>query len=366
MSQAALSFVDPGPFDQIVGFGMTAVTYRLRVIRDDGLIFNPESAGMTITLFDENWNYLFEGFSWPEPGTQADFTYWEATPGLIVSYGYRDEYYTITFNMGVVWELLQRGRNDFVVYIMIDGAKTLETYFPRSYTSSTEPFAISVGNYDIYIPYWEKVTTNTYPNLGTTNRTTTLYSSVPYSARYRISYANSYGRFVFPILAVVWTPNSYMTGWQYDLRIIVNCPNIQFYIPPQSIAGLTPPQYPPSSPSDQVDSFYVDLVLTIAVDACSNIWNETTIDVTTEFGYSGTIPFSGTNSTMFSATYYLPDVRPASLLGDAYSRTLQFIWDRTTIPYDTGIWPTFYQGQLATMTQSPQITDSLTFYPEPE
>ncbi len=364
MSASALTFVDPGPFDQIIRFAFPATTFRFQIFRDDGLRFTPESEeGVEMSLYDDTWRFLFRGESWSDP----ELNYTEATPGLITSFDYRNNYYTITFNLTVVEAFIQRGRHNFLVYLITDGSRSLETKFPRCYTDATQPATLSEGNYNITIPLWDKTTDTTYPNEATTTKLSTLTSSVPYKARYFINNANASGRFLLPILAVTWSPNDALTSWLYELKITINCPGFSAYIPQQTIAGMTPPTNPPTSAEDREHRWYNNLILTMAFDSCPTLWNATRIEVTSSFGYSTTIPFAETKSTLFNDAYELPETFPPNGLGKTFSRSHQFVWDQTTFQYDTGIWPIFNFAQVASMVQSPHTGyDALIFYPEPE
>ncbi|MEO5332861.1 MAG: hypothetical protein H7839_12630 [Magnetococcus sp. YQC-5] len=364
MTTAALTWVDPGPFDQIVGFAYPTISFRFCLRRDDALVIKPNSAdSVDMTLYDEAWDFLFQGNSWGE----TQLTYEEAIEDLINSFEYHKNYYIITFNTSILLNYVQKERQDFKVYLVTDGAMTLTTTYPRCYTEQQEPVAISPGTYEIALPLWNRTSVTTYTSLISATRTTTLACSIPYRATYSIGNANSLGRFLFPVVGVTWSPNEVLTGWVYHLDITILCPGIVFYLPQQTIQNMTPPPTLPGSHEDRVHTFYNDLVISLALDSCSTLWQATSTTVSTNFGYSGTIPFAPTIGTLFNATFHIPETQSPNLEGTPFSRTFQFIWNRSSFQYDTGHWPNFHYDQTASLTYSPQLGfEAILFTPEPE
>ncbi|MBF0296685.1 MAG: hypothetical protein HQL96_15990 [Magnetococcales bacterium] len=363
MSEAAFSHVDPGPFDRIVGFSRPSLSWRLRIRRDDGLVYAPESEeGVVISLFDTDWNLLFQGYSQADP----ELLFASDIPNLVSGFGFHDQHYVITFALAVVEEALFRHRNDLFVYVRTEGARTLETTHPRCYTDAREPFPIAPGRHEITIPFWDRINTTGYAGLATTVKTTTLYSSVPFTGYYVIANANACGRFRFPVLVVEWTPNNTLTGWRKELRFSPACLGIEFYLPSQTLPGLDAPDHPPATPQDRLVSVLHDVEVVIALNSCLLQWEWTRIGVATNFGYAATIPFAPDRYTLFDAEYPFPGVFEPNLFGQPFTRTWHFLWNRTSFLYDTGVWPQIYTGQLAQLAQSPQTYDAIHLLPAPE
>ncbi|MBF0127568.1 MAG: hypothetical protein HQM02_10205, partial [Magnetococcales bacterium] len=313
MSGAALTFVDPGPFDQIMAFAFPAVTYRFRILRDDGLLFAPESdEDVDLLLYDEFWNPLFSGNTRADP----ELSYSEEIPGLIVGFGYHAPHYTVAFSLTVVREVLQRHRYDFLVHVVTDGSRTLETTYPRCFVPGCAPVAITPGSHDLRIPFWSKETEETAITPTTIIRTTTFQSSVPYRARFTI--ANAWGRFRFPVMVVSWTPDSGLSGWSHALQFTVNCSGLAIHLPAQSIQGLTPPAHTPVSPLDHVTSVYYNLEVALALGSCASVWNATRVGVATDFGYAASIPFASFDLALFDGEYDLPGVQEPNTSGRTY------------------------------------------------
>ncbi|MBF0212194.1 MAG: hypothetical protein HQM00_01375 [Magnetococcales bacterium] len=362
MPDTILPLIDTGPFDQITAFSFPALSYHLRIVRDDGFQFAPDSEeGVSIRLFDTQWEFLCEANSWADPV----LTYTEATPGLIARFTYQAPYYILTFSMPVVREFLQRHRNDFQVYLVTEGGRSLETLYPRRYAEEGDPVAISPGHYDLSIPFWELTTTPIHPDLNTTIQETLLRTSIPYTAHYEIANGNALARFRFPILAVLWSPNASLTGWTYDLHFTAQCPGLETFVPKQSIDGLTPPDDPPLSHNEEVRKLYTNLILTLGLGACSNLWNGLRLQVSTDFGFETTIPFIPANSGGKEVVFPIPGIHPPNLFGDTYSRTHRLIWETNHFLYHTGFWPNIHQDQAATLVQSP-VTQYETLQLQPQ
>ncbi|MBF0189790.1 MAG: hypothetical protein HQL99_01410 [Magnetococcales bacterium] len=364
MSDAALPFIDPGPFARITAFSFPATTFYLRILRDDGLEFAPDSAeGMGMTLYDENWEFLFQGDSWADP----ELIFTEAATGLIARFSYAAPYYAITFNLPALRAFLDRPIHNFKAYLVTEGSRSLETVHPRLYTNSQDPLLIPPGRYQIQIPFWDVLTSTSHPDLYTTVHHTTVLSSVPYTVRYTIGNANALGRFRFPILAVTWSANASLTGWTYDLEFIPQCPGLEFYMPRQTIANLTPPFHLPGSHNDQVKTVYTNLILTLGLGSCANLWYATRVQIGTSFGYEAIIPFSDFPGSFFNDTFTLNGVRPPNLFGDDYVRTHHLVWNSDRFTYNTGHWPDLHVNQIAILEQSPAPgSDALHLKPQPE
>ncbi|MBF0180712.1 MAG: hypothetical protein HQM03_11885 [Magnetococcales bacterium] len=363
MAEAAFAYMDLGPFDRIVGFSRPSVSWSLRIRRDDGLVYAPESEeGVVIQLFDTEWTLLFEGYSQADP----DLLFASDIPDLVSGFGFHDQHYVITFSLTVVEEVLFRQRNDLFVYVRTDGSGTLETTHPRCYTDAREPFPIAPGRHEITIPFWDKVNTTGYAGLATTIKTSTLYSSVPFTAYYIIANANACGLFRFPVLVVEWSPNNAMTGWRHDFRFYPTCLGVGVYLPSQSLPGLTAPDHPPATPQDRLVSVLHDVEVEIALDSCLDQWSWTRIGVSTNFGYAATIHFAPDRYTLFDAEFPLPAVFEPNLFGQPFARTWRFLWNRTSFTYDTGVWPQMHANQVAQLAQSPRTYDAIHLLPAPE
>ncbi|MBF0417563.1 MAG: hypothetical protein HQL86_04870, partial [Magnetococcales bacterium] len=191
--------------------------------------------------------------------------------------------------------------------------------------------------------------------------------SIPYSATYHISAAIPTARFHLPTLVVLWSPNYWMTGWTYDLKIAFNCAGMVWFIPNQIIENLIPPNGPPNSSSDKRVMTYSNLHLTIGFGSCSTLWNAMRLEITTSFGPSATIPFTASWYNAFSATYPLAGIRSPSLQGDTYDRTCQLVWNGNQLTYNTSYWPLYHPNEIATLIEGPEATfEDISFYPEPE
>lgn len=363
MTNPVILGVDIGPFDQIIAFNAPPNRFRFRFIRADGVHITPDSdAWVEITLYSEFNEWFFTGNSWADP----DFGYTEAHDGLIKSFDYRYAHYEIEFNPEILRNIYNQFLYDFKVYLMTDGDKTLETTYPGCYHDSQKPVAMPPATYDVPIPLWHKTTLTSYLDITTTIKNTIMYASVPYAGSYRIRSANAMANFLFPILGVIWSANPSLTGWTYELQLSINCPGIDLYLPDQNIEDLTPPKALPSSPTDQQMAFYYNIILTLGLGECSNVWHAMRLHAETSFGYTGNVPFSEAEVAFLDADFDFPGIFSPSVSGQSFSRAWQLQWNHNWIMYETGYWPVYYSNQVASLVQSPEVDfDSLHFHPEP-
>ncbi|MBF0165065.1 MAG: hypothetical protein HQM01_11285 [Magnetococcales bacterium] len=366
MATAAFPLLSAGPFDRIVGFSYSALTYSFQIRRDDGLEYTPTTPEwLVMRLYSSNWEFVCSlgGYADPELACYA------AVPGLVIGCSFEEPYYTIAFNEAMLTELVGQQRSWLRLYLVTSGFRTLETTYPRRYLSDQgpDPFPLPPGRHTIQLPFWDVIDETGYPNPFLTVRRSTIYSSIPYSVEYSIAGARASARFRLPILIVVWTPTYGLHSWTYDLKLIIGYEVGTWFIPHQYIDNLTPPATPPASSSDKRVMIYHDLVLTIGVDESLPSWHAMRLEITTSFGYSATIPYATGTPGGFSDTVPIPGVRSPNLLGDAFERSCQLVWDVSQISYATASWPLNYPNEVATLVEGPNTRfEDIYFFPQPE
>lgn len=297
MAHSLFPLLRIGPFDRISSWSLPAAELRLHLIRDDGLHYTPDGEeNIEFRLHDDQWNLLFQGSTLASPELHHLSDY----PGLIVGFRFADPHYVVTFNLNVVEESLNCPRNRFAVFLITQGDRTLETLYPRNYTAGLEPVAIRPGTHTVRIPFWEPWSQILSAQQRSTTVQSLIRSSVPFTVRYAIGNAIALGRFRFPVLAVTWSPNAHLTGWSHELHFTLICPNVEMFLPRQNIAELNPPSNPPLSPSDRVRTVYRDLILILGLGACNPLWNSMRVEVTSDFGYAATIPFTTSEASGYS------------------------------------------------------------------
>lgn len=363
-------FVAPGPFAQIRAIHFPSKRFQLRIVRDDGLEFTPQSwEEITLRLYAETGQWLFSGRSAMDatlPGYPSLY-YEEGVPGVVTTFLYQDGYYNIVLNGPVLRDALGlTGDSESLrCSLVTEGDKTLQTFFPRVYAGVGAPLLITPGTWEVTIPYWSVMSEDTYPNLVTTVRTTTVHTSVPYESTYRILYGNAVGRFLLPFLGVAWTPNANLSGWIGQFQVENVCTGGDIAIPWQ-YPNIAPPSTLPSDPGQRIHLLYSNVILQVALGPCPDNWQGTAIPVSSDFGYGDVIPFCRVGSPAFHAEYPL-GARPATPEGDVFIRQYAFQWDRYSFQYDTGEGAQHYPGQTATLVQSPAIDfEQFTVVPLPE
>ncbi|MBF0614221.1 MAG: hypothetical protein G8237_04945 [Magnetococcales bacterium] len=358
--------INPGPFDRITGWSWPTITYRLHLIRDDGLHYTPETPeNLEILLYDSRWNLLFTGSTSAVP----ELHHMAATPGLILRFTYVAPHYVISFDRTVLRTLLELTGNHFELFLVTQGERTLECTYPRRYTGNgPEPRHIRPGSHTIPIPFWERTTQTLQTHLRTLRIQTTIRSSVPFTTHYTISNGMALARFRLPILAVTWTPNARLTGWNHTLHLTILCPGIEYLLPRQIIANLNPPPDPPSSPTDQVKTLHGGLIVTLGLGACSGLWSSMQVALHTNFNYEATLPFAATESSGYNTTFPIGGVHGPNLASSqSYIRTHTLVWSPDHFLYQTGHWPLVYHSQIATLEPSPVARyDAIDLQPQPE
>ena len=362
------SFVAAGPFARMTAIHFPGMQFRLRIIRDDGLVFDPQSGEhISIRLYAETGQLLFTGLTATTvdlPG-YPDLYFEEGFPGILTMFVYTEGYYTIVLNGVILRNALGLIGGSLRYSLVTEGDRTLETFFPRVYAGAGSPLLITPGTWEVSIPFWSVTSVDTYPDLVTTVRTTTVYASVPYESTYSIIAGNSLGRFLFPFLGVEWTPNADLSGWLGLFQVDNVCTQGEIAIPWQ-YPNIHAPSTLPTDPGQRIYWVYANVVLQVALGPCSDTWFGTTIDVSSEFGYADVIPFSSMRSAGFQVEQPLGS-QPVTEVGKTFVRSYTFQWERSSFQYDTGEEAQRYLGQTATLVQSPAIDfERLTLVPLPE
>lgn len=362
------SFIAPGPFARLAGIHFPNRRFQFSFTRDDGLIYIPQSEeGITLSLYASTGDRLFEGWSALDntlPG-YPNLYYQEDFPGTVTGFFFKDGYYSIVFDGLALQAALQSVSSDIQCYLVTEGDDTLETLFPRYYTDPGSGQLIAPGVWDVSIPYFSVRHVDTYPVLSTTVRTTTIKSSVPFQPHYAIQGGNALGWFLLPVLGVVWTPNDNLSGWVGLFQVDNVCSQGLIHIPWQ-YPEIDPPSNLPTSPEDRSFLLYENVALKIALGVCPDHWGDSTVAVSSDFGYQAVIPFIPEGSPLFEANYGLGP-RPQNMFGLSVNRTYQFQWDSTLFQYDTGEGEDRYLGQSAVLIQSPVLDfENFTIEPLPE
>ena len=350
--------VDLDPFVEIVDFNFSIAIWYVRIVRDDGLIYQPESAeSITIRLSSVGDIGLFSGLSTPSGGSPtAPLPFEEAVPGLVKAFVYQNGHYVISFNPTVLKALLSLATLEgFSCFLVTEGNGTLTTEFPRKYMGERGT-ALPAGQWEVTVPFWLVSHTEHYPDLRTVEKQSTLYASIPYQVDYQIRDGNALGWFLLPTLGVVWVPNAQLSGWIGWGTVDNICALGDSTIPRQS-ADITPPEMSPTDPEQRVFILHTDATLMIALAPCpydrlGSAWPGTAMTVESNFGYQVTIPFHGTLEPLFQADYAL-GAQAANPQGRLFSRRYQFQWDRSSFLYDTGEGEQLMLGETATLIQSP-------------
>ena len=344
--------IAPGPFARLTHIHFPGWRFRFHIMRDDGLHYTPYCGeGITLSLYAETGEWLFSGFS-AQDGN-GDLPYEEGIPALVSAFVFEEGYYSVSLNSLVIQDVLGFMGGPFRCSLMTDGVNTLKTYYPRQYGEGGSPTLIKPGYWSVIIPYWSVVRVDHYPNLITTVRRTTVYASIPYASVYRIQDGNALGRFLFPLLGVVWTPNADLSGWQGLFQVENVCTQGEIAVHWQ-YPNISPPSQCPTDAGERIFMVYANAILQVALGSCPDVWPGSRIDVSTGFGYEAVIPFSSVLSPGFQVDVSLPG-QPGSLWGAESVRQYVFHWDRSTFHYDTGEGMQRYEGQTATLLQSPPL-----------
>ena len=363
-----MPFIAPGPFARLVAIHFPGLRFRWRIVRDDGLVVTPqETDRITLHLYAHTGAWLFSGLSVPDPtlSRYPSLHYEALTPDSVSAFAYRDGYYEVTLNGAVLKEALGIAPGALRCSLVTEGDNTLETRYPRVYTDVGTPHFVAPGTWEVTIPFWSVRTTDSYPSLVTTVRTTTVQSSVPYEATYRVTDGNAAGRFLLPWLGVVWRPNADLSGWLGQFQVENVCTGGEIAMPWQYPA-IAPPSPLPRDPTQRIHILYANVVLQVALGPCPDGWAGSTLAVASSWGYEALIPFRSVHAPAFQAIDGLGR-QEASLSDRTFVRYYAFQWERSTFQYDTGTEPSPRTNQTAVLVQSPAIDfEQLTFVPLPE
>lgn len=362
-------FVAPGPFARLTAMNLPGSGFQLRILRDDGLLYTPQSAEqISITLYAESGQLIFRGSSKAGAGVPGALTlsYEESVNGVVRQFSYQGGYYTIDLNSAVVQQTWGLPGGGLRCFLETAGELTLATLFPRVYAGVGSPIVITPGRWQVTVPYWSVSSHDTFPNITTTVRTTTVSSSVPYESIYRVLDGNALGYFSMPQLGVVWRPNANLSDWVGQPLVNNVCLLGRVHIPWQ-YPNITPPVGQPMDAGQRIHQLYQDVVLQVGLGGCPSYWQEMAVTISSNFGYSDVISFRTLNDPLFQAEYPLGRREPAALMAQTFERTYHLQWDSSTFPYDTGEGTQYHVGQTATLVQSPVIEcDQFTVVPLPE
>ncbi len=352
-------FTAPGPFDRIGAIRFPGALFQLRIQRDDGYLYMPGGTSLSIhlNLIDGQW--LFTGY-----GDTLD--YQQAVDGLVDSFEFRAGCYRLELNRTMLKDAFGLTGSEIRLVLTTDGEGTLECRYPRVYADVGTVIPLSVGYHEITVPFWRLITETTHPTATSTRKTTTIRSSVPYSAVYAIDGGNALGRFQLPVLGVEWLPESDLSGWYRLFHVNGVCSQGSINIPPQHPPGIEPPTQPPGGADDRLYGLAYNVVLEVALSDCPGAWSATAIVVNTDFDFDTTIPYNNAAEPAFSILQDLGGQTP-DLLGRSFQRTYEFQWDADGFDYDTGEWPNLHSDQRAVRIQSPATGfDRMTITPLPE
>ncbi|MEO5341072.1 MAG: hypothetical protein H7837_11255 [Magnetococcus sp. MYC-9] len=363
MSESRVVPLDP--FMRITDIQFSEWSWGFVIRRDDGLLYTPACGErLTLRLYAGGGAWLFTGDTAPIGGQlpTAPLPREESVAGLVRTFTHRNGQYVVTFNPERL-PLPPGGRiQDFTCVLVTEGERTLKTAFPRGYLEGDAGAPLRPGLWQVTVPYWTVTTTERFPDRVTAERQTTVCASIPYQATFRIRDGNALGCFLFPNLGVVWRPNAQMNGWVGLLQIDNVCAQGNLTIPFQPIQGGSI-AFPPTDPEQRIFRLHVDVPLLVALSLCPQGWSATAIEVHTDFGYHGTIPFCLAIGPSFHADHELGEQAP-DLLGKRFIRRYRFQWDRDAFLYDTGEGEQRLLRQSATLMQSPP-TGFEQWHPQP-
>lgn len=351
------------PFEQMIDFHFPSWRWRFSFLRDDGLRYTPlEDESLTIHLYEAEGRWLFTGQS---VAVGADLPYEEAATGLIKGFFYQDGCYVVVFNR-VIWKSLLGGVTASpACRLVTEGVNTLTTRYPRGYLAESVGTPILPGLWAVTLPFWSVTTTESHPALVTTVQQSRVRSSIPYEATYRLQHANTYARFLMPVLGVTYLPNETMTDWIGAVQVDHLCDWGAIIIPWQAL-DMARPATPPTDPAERIHMTGYNISLIIAMGACAGKWPGTAIEVTTDFGCQESLSFCPPGTSPFFADYPL-GAQAINLSGKLFTRQYQFQWDRDSFVYKTSEGALVYPRQTATLIQSPlTVFDSLLLQPLPE
>ena len=194
---------------------------------------------------------------------------------------------------------------------------------------------------------WETTVAVEYKTIRRSIVTTTHRSNIAHQATFNIFQGNAVGRFLLPLLGVVWTPNADLSGWVGMFQVENVCAQGTITIPWQ-YPDIDPPSDPPTDPGQRIFLVYANVILEIAIGTCPSFWEASSVDVYSDFGYNALFPYSISGSGI-NETFDLGDQFPNSAEGQKYAVTYDFNWSRTTFSYATGEGSQRYTGLTATL-----------------
>ncbi|MEO5352695.1 MAG: hypothetical protein H7835_05710 [Magnetococcus sp. XQGC-1] len=338
------------PLTRIIDFHF-GWSWRLRIVRDDGWLYAPDDAEkLTIQLYTEEGEWLFTGHaSGPE---REALPYAAVASGLVGSFLYENESYTVSFNSSVMQLFLPTAGENPRCRLVTAGTNTLQTFFPRGYLAGDTGQLLPPGAWEVTIPLWSVTTVESHPDRMTVAKTTTVRSSIPYQVTYTLREADTLGYFFLPVVGVVWRAAADLSGWVGGVQVDNICQQGPSVIPWQP-AYAPAPDTPPTTPGERLFALHYNLKLLVGLGPCPGQWPGMVIAVTSNFGYQGSIPFAGHPAMALNADYPL-GAQPATLQGREYARQYQLLpWNHPSFLYDTGEGAARLLRQTATWVQGP-------------
>ncbi|MBF0358953.1 MAG: hypothetical protein HQL70_10125 [Magnetococcales bacterium] len=359
-------FTAPGPFARIVAIHFaTTIRYAFQIIRDDGVVITPViNENITLSLHTPGNQLLFQGQSQDLSSNQT-LDYSEEVDGLTTAFTYSNGYYLIALEPTLLAAHYSMDHSNARCYLTTSGAKTLETIHNRAYLPHMTFKLLAPGVYSINIPLWYQVTQNNQTAFDTLEKTTTIFSSIPYRATMNIVDGQALAYFRLPLLGVIWSAAPDLSGWigLFDIRDI--CQGGVTYAPWQYPAGHNPPPEKPENHTDRRYIVYSNVVLKISLSSCPGGWNEIAVDLSSNFGFSRHIPYIQPGEELVNAEHQISDYGK-NINGRMFTLTGKLGWNGSGFTYSTGE-SQVYTNQTATLIESPAMEfDSLTFQPLPE
>ncbi|MBF0445042.1 MAG: hypothetical protein HQL68_05590 [Magnetococcales bacterium] len=351
----------PGPFSRIKAIHFEPlIRFSFRIIRDDSYEFTPnDNENISLTMESQTMELLFQG------ETQQTLSYSEGVTGLVKSYRYENGFYLVELDPLIMENSYSMTQKNMVCYLTTNGAETLTTTYNRAYHTEAPSTLIKPGSYTITVPYWRKTSVSTQISFDTLQKTTTIYSSVPYRAEFAFVDGQALGYFTFEVLGIVWRPTSDLLAWHglYDIRDV--CPTGTVYAPWQYPPGVNQPTQTPSSIYDRIYEIHNDVILKVSLSPCTDMWSEISVDFNSDFGFSKQIGYISPQSELVNLNHPISDFAK-KMDGKSFTLTSQIQWNQASFSYSTGENP-IYSNQTATLLASPAVDfDSLSFQPLPE
>ena len=343
------------PFDKITGIQFSGMTYALNIRDDRGNSIANGRLIVTISLYAPNGQALIIG------NPDEPHAYYEPVSGLVTRFEYlpSSAAVVITFSRRIVQESF--GLTNLSCYVVTEGPTTVETVYNRYYSGNLGGELLKPGLHEIVIPYFRRV--DQYFDNGSTIRVlnTQIDSSIPYNPIFRIEGGLSTALFKLSMMGVVWQPNANLTGWIGAFIVTNVCASGSINIPWQ-YPDIAPPGYLPTSQNDRVRRVYQNVLIEVALGACPGNWDASLIDVDTNFGYSGTIPYVAQDGPGMNATFNLGAYSPE--YDRQFTRTYTLVQGPLLFTYDTEGTEGLIPDQMATLVRlKPERFDRMAFNP---